>query len=123
MRSRNERPFSSPSQVIDPESGMKMPVIIRMVVVFPAPLRPRRPVMVPRGTEKETPSTAWTAPNVFTTSRKARMSDIYPVSSFGGDELPGNCTLRDDYGFGGAGEMISSSCETMPNFFAMLLRI
>src|ERR1043166_9151450 len=60
-----------------PESGRKMPVIIRMVVVFPAPFRPSSPVMVPRRTEKETPSTARTTPNVLTTSRTAKTTDIH----------------------------------------------
>src|SRR6266540_5052839 len=59
-----------------PESGMKMPVTMRIVVVLPAPLRPRRPVIVPCWTEKETPSTARTAPKVFTTSRTERTSLI-----------------------------------------------
>src|SRR5688500_1886190 len=55
---------------------MKMPVIMRMVVVFPAPLRPSSPVMVPLRTLNETPSTARTSPNVFRISRTARMSAI-----------------------------------------------
>src|SRR6185369_2873895 len=92
MRSRNGVPFCAPSQVTDPESGMKMPVIMRIVVVLPAPFRPKRPVMVPRRTEKETPSTARTSPNVLTTSRTARISDIYPVLSRQGAFDPGNCT-------------------------------
>ena len=58
-----------------------MPVIIRIVVVLPAPLRPRRPVIVPRRTVNETPSTARTSPNVFRTSRTARISAI-PILSF-----------------------------------------
>src|SRR5436309_15757631 len=58
---------------------MKIPVIIRMVVVLPAPLRPSRPVIVPFWMEKETPSTARTAPNVFTISRTDRTSLIRPL--------------------------------------------
>src|SRR5471032_504624 len=76
LGSENDMPFSLPSHSIDPASGMKMPVIMRIVVVFQAPLRPRRPVIVPRRIEKETPSTARTSPNVLTTSRTARISDI-----------------------------------------------
>src|SRR5229473_1760650 len=49
---------------------------MRIVVVLPAPLRPRRPVMVPCRTEKETPSTARTAPNVLVISRTERTSVI-----------------------------------------------
>src|ERR1700680_727696 len=66
---------------IEPESGRKIPVIIRMVVVLPAPLRPRRPVIVPCLTEKETPSTARTALNVFTISRTERTSVIRRLPS------------------------------------------
>src|SRR5207245_8356335 len=77
MRSWALRPPSVHS--IEPESGMKMPVIILIVVVLPAPLRPRRPVMVPCWTEKETPSTARTAPNVLTISRTERTSLIRRV--------------------------------------------
>ncbi|MGY4233197.1 hypothetical protein ACVIIW_002144 [Bradyrhizobium sp. USDA 4449] len=33
-------------------------MIIAMVVVLPAPLPPSNPVMLPRGSEKEIPSTA-----------------------------------------------------------------
>src|SRR3954470_11743291 len=40
-----------------PVGGMK-PVIMRMVVDFPAPLGPRKPSTSPRSTENEIPSTA-----------------------------------------------------------------
>src|SRR3954449_183096 len=49
---------------------------MRMVVVFPAPFRPRSPVIVPRRTVNETPSTARTAPNVLTTSRTSNTTDM-----------------------------------------------
>jgi hypothetical protein len=42
------------------------PVIIRMVVDFPAPFGPRNPSTSPRSTENDTPSTARFGPNVFT---------------------------------------------------------
>src|SRR5690349_13144002 len=64
-----------------PLSGRKMPVIMRMVVVFPAPLRPRRPVMVPRFTANETPSTARTVAKDLVMSRTERTSG-----------MPGDCT-------------------------------
>jgi hypothetical protein len=41
------------------------PVIMRMVVDFPAPFGPRNPSTSPRPTENETPSTARFAPNIF----------------------------------------------------------
>src|SRR5260370_649170 len=61
-----------------------------MVVVLPAPLRPRRPVMVPLRTEKETPSTARTAPNNLVISRTERTSVISRFST----ESAAYCTLR-----------------------------
>src|SRR3954470_6144575 len=78
MRSRASR--SLPSHSIEPASGKKTPVIIRIVVVFPAPLRPSSPVIVPRWTVNETPSTARRAPNVFTTSRTDQTTDIRKLS-------------------------------------------
>src|SRR6266851_9774287 len=42
------------------------PVIIRIVVDFPAPFGPRKPSTSPRSTENDTPSTARFGPKVFT---------------------------------------------------------
>src|SRR3954453_2589329 len=102
MRSRKLR-WSSPPQSMEPESGKKIPVIMRMVVVFPAPLRPRRPVMEPRRTVNETPSTARTESKVLTTSRTERISTMTRLqkkcgycrgSGMGGIRL--KVVLRDD---------------------------
>src|SRR5205823_13548820 len=91
-----------------PASGRKMPVIIRMVVVFPAPFRPRSPVMVPRRTENETPSTARTAPNVLTTSRTARTTDIRrPLTGEVGNAA--YCTRGGGRGYGWGGTVNGSS--------------
>src|SRR5438270_12443927 len=95
MRSRASR--SLPSHSIDPASGKKTPVIIRMVVVFPAPFRPSNPVIVPRWTVNETPSTALTAPNVFTTSRTDNTTDMRKLPS----EQAAYCTVGGDQGLGG----------------------
>src|SRR5688572_2410088 len=81
-----------------PESGRKIPVIIRIVVVFPAPLRPSRPVIVPRRTVNETPSTARTFPNVFLTSRTAKISAIPILST-----APGIVRGEEEWGCGGSG--------------------
>src|SRR5690606_19885362 len=51
-------PAPSRRNVTRPASGAVMPTIIRSVVVFPAPLGPRKPRISPRCTEKDTPSTA-----------------------------------------------------------------
>ena len=45
-----------------PDVGRRMSSIIRMHVVFPAPLGPRNPQTVPSGTVKETSFTALKSP-------------------------------------------------------------
>src|SRR3954452_20070091 len=67
-----------------------------MVVVFPAPLRPSSPVIVPRWTVNETPSTARTVPNVFTTSRTDNTTDIRKLPG----EQPAYCKRVGVQGFG-----------------------
>ena len=49
---------SIPAMRTDPDVGRRMPAIIRSVVVFPAPLGPRKPNSSPRGTSRSTLSTA-----------------------------------------------------------------
>src|SRR4029453_13201011 len=51
-----------------PLVGCVSVVIIRTVVVLPAPLGPSRPSTVPGGTAKLTPSTAGLSPNLLTRS-------------------------------------------------------
>src|SRR5262249_11253262 len=46
-----------------PASGVTRPSCMRKVVVFPAPLGPRKPVIVPPSTPKLRSSTASTGPN------------------------------------------------------------
>ena len=46
----------------DPVVGLSSPMIMRMVVDFPAPLGPRKPVTVPGSTVKEMWSTATLSP-------------------------------------------------------------
>ena len=47
-----------PPTVISPSLGGMKPVIMRIVVDFPAPLGPRKPSTSPFSTENETPLTA-----------------------------------------------------------------
>ena len=49
----------------DPDDGGIKPVIIRMVVDFPAPFGPRKPNTSPFATLKEIPFTAWKEPKFF----------------------------------------------------------
>ena len=72
------RPASArgmPSSRIDPASGSKYWVIMRMVVDFPAPLGPRKPTTCPRSTAKDTSSTAGT-PLKRLETRSRESSDI-----------------------------------------------
>src|SRR5436189_3611025 len=50
-----------------PLSGLVIPTIIRIVVVFPAPLGPRKPNTLPGRTSNDSPSTAVKSPNRFVT--------------------------------------------------------
>jgi hypothetical protein len=49
---------SIPATLMLPLLGRRIPAIIRIVVVLPAPLGPSRPNSSPRGTWSEIPSTA-----------------------------------------------------------------
>ena len=57
---------SCPATRAVPRVGFVSVVIIRTVVVFPAPLGPSSPSTVPRGTAKLTSSTASVSPNSLT---------------------------------------------------------
>lgn len=50
--------MSKPAMVAVPLEGGKKPVSMRRVVVFPAPLGPRKPTISPFDTEKEMSRTA-----------------------------------------------------------------
>src|SRR5436190_10906659 len=52
-------PISWPAKVTLPRLGFHSPMMVRRVVVLPAPLRPSRTVMAPRGTTKSTPCRMW----------------------------------------------------------------
>ena len=56
--------MSVPSILIVPDVGFKNPVIIRIVVVFPAPFGPSRPTICPVGIEKLTSLTALKVPKM-----------------------------------------------------------
>src|SRR3954464_13788454 len=63
-----------PKTKTSPESGSVMPIIMRMVLVLPAPLGPSRPNMVPSAIEKERSSTAT---NLSYALRTARNSMVF----------------------------------------------
>ena len=54
--------ISSPRYVIDPERGGDAPTIDRIVVVFPAPLRPSSVTTSPSSISSETPWSTWLFP-------------------------------------------------------------
>ena len=56
------RSTSMPATEADPESGRASVVRTRTQVVLPAPFGPRRPRIVPAGTERSTPARAWVEP-------------------------------------------------------------
>src|SRR3954451_19918181 len=50
----------SPKRMLPP-LGLRIPMIVFMSVVLPAPLRPMRPIIDPVGNSRETPRRMWTA--------------------------------------------------------------
>src|SRR5215831_10004582 len=67
MRFWVPRLMGAPRIRISPVSGAVMFMIIRIVVVLPAPLGPRSPNIAPRGTLRERSSTARNLPKAFET--------------------------------------------------------
>src|SRR5262245_62667385 len=65
------RSIACPRIPISPPSGAVMFMIIRRVVVLPAPFGPSRPNMAPRGTRRESESTALKRPNALVTSESS----------------------------------------------------
>ena len=52
----------SPFQMARPRRGGVRPMMLRMVVVLPTPLRPSRPTHSPGATSMETPKSTWESP-------------------------------------------------------------
>src|SRR5258708_39563196 len=71
-----------------PSVGGMKPVLIRMVVDFPAPFGPRKPSTSPRSTENDTPSTARFGPNVFTKFSTLIMRFTQIPIGVGGSDKP-----------------------------------
>src|SRR4051812_16124410 len=61
--------------MLPPSLGIS-PVSMRMVVDLPAPLGPRKPKKLPRGTSRSTPSTAAFSPYDFRRPRTRMAGDI-----------------------------------------------
>ena len=81
---RRGRPATGwPSQRISPASARRIPRQIRIVVVLPAPLAPRKPKISPRGTLKDSASSASVAANRFVTRSISRVTGrrIAPVTA------------------------------------------
>ncbi len=62
MRNEVSPRSSRPSKVIEPPCGGVIPMIERMVVVLPMPLRPSRVTTSPRRTSISTPNSTWLWP-------------------------------------------------------------
>src|SRR5207245_3868174 len=73
LAASGSRARSWPLMVTVPLVGLSRPAIMRMVVVLPAPLGPRKPWISPGSTERLTPSTAVKEPYDLTTDATALM--------------------------------------------------
>src|SRR5712692_2385024 len=74
--------MSSPSKVIRPPLAGRVPASTARKVDLPAPLGPIRPVISPRGTSSETPSTACMPSNCRRTSRATSIGPSGRVDTF-----------------------------------------
>ncbi len=102
--------MSSPSTRASPDVERSRPSSIRIVVVFPDPLGPRKPNTEPRGTARSMPSTAVCAPKrlVSPTVCTARPSSDEPaVSAVVTDSAAGLGGLDETVGRHGADEHAS----------------
>src|SRR5215471_8872508 len=61
---------SEPATVASPDVGCDRPHKMRIAVVLPAPLAPRKPKISPRSTSKVSPSTAVKPPNRLVSFRQ-----------------------------------------------------
>src|SRR6185503_20058470 len=66
LAASGSRARSRPAIVTRPEVGFSSPAMMRMVVVLPAPLGPRKPWISPAATSRLTPSTAVKSPYFLT---------------------------------------------------------
>src|ERR1700740_2176622 len=91
-RSGNPRPWCGrPPMFTEPRSGASRPRIIRIVVDFPAPFGPRKPVTVPGRTVNVRSETAMVGPYRLVSSWISIMKSTLPngrVSVIGAPSLP-----------------------------------
>jgi hypothetical protein len=59
-----------------PESGVRRPVAMAIVVDFPAPFGPSSPKTSPAGTSSHNPSTAAIGPNCLRMARRESTGDV-----------------------------------------------
>src|SRR5258705_430884 len=81
MRSRVSWLAGRPRISMVPESGPSTFMIMRRVVVLPAPLGPRRPKAAPRGTARERSSTATCPEKALFTPERRMASSLTPALS------------------------------------------
>src|SRR6266545_2514208 len=82
----------SPRKLMRPARGCRSPEIVRTVVLFPAPLAPRRQTSSPDATVRETPWSTSTAPYATVTS--SSVSKGLVRSEVGADDLGVALDLR-----------------------------
>src|ERR1700730_10254449 len=64
--------MSAPSNRTWPDEACHSPMMVRSVVVLPAPLRPSSAVSPPRGTARSTPCRIWYGPTWVLTAESVR---------------------------------------------------
>src|SRR6185295_11917149 len=82
------RPINSwPSNLIEPFRLASIPMMARMVVVLPAPLRPSKVTTSPGFTSKVMPCSTWLSPYQPLRSRTLSCASAMPRSHIGFDDL------------------------------------
>src|SRR5258706_7196853 len=74
-------PIGWPSKITLPRDAAHRPMMVRRVVVLPAPLRPSSIVTWPVGTSKSTPCRMWYAPMCVCTPWSERSLSVIPAPS------------------------------------------
>src|SRR3954470_10031576 len=96
---------SRPSTRIEPEVGWARPRSMRIRVVLPAPLAPRKPKALPRGTSRSTLSSATRVPNVLP---RPLVCTARPSARWGEEEVMDSMVLPD------AGAHMGRTAEPRP---------
>src|SRR5689334_14518740 len=104
MSGAAQPPMAWPANLTVPRLGCHRPMMVRKVVVLPAPLRPSSTVMAPSGTAKFTPCRMWYCPMCVCTPSSSKSGSGMAAASGRNSQVGllhdrrandiGRCTIR-----------------------------